>query len=177
MLWGLAPLTVIAGSIGLVVATSSTRMLAAAVALPTAALIALGFAKRQRSYFGESIAVIALTGAAAPIAAAGHGALRDILATWAAWAIGFGCSTVAVHRVIERGKQPRQLPDVALALAFSCIACVTWIIARSIYAFQLAVPLAAAASIVSFIAPPPAKLRKIGFAMVGAVLVAILVQL
>jgi hypothetical protein len=79
--------------------------------------------------------------------------------------------------VIERGKQRRQLSDVALALVCACIACAAWLAARRNFAFSLALPLAVAASVVSVIAPPPAKLRKIGFAMVGASILAMTVRL
>jgi hypothetical protein len=177
MLAILAPLVVVIGVVALVLATASTRLVAVLVGLPAALLVGLGVAKKQRSLFGEAVAVIALTGAAAPVAVAGGTSVPDALALWGAWALGFGCSTIVVHRVIERGKGRRGLADVALAFLFLCIACAAWIATRKLYAFHVALPLTSAAAIVSWISPRPAKLRAIGFAMLGASLIAIFATL
>lgn len=168
MLSVLVPAAVVMGGIAVVLADWPTRLLAAALLVPTAALVALGVKRQQRTVLGELFALVSLAGAAVPVATAAGMPVGDALRILAAWIVGYACSVVCVHRVIERGRHRRSGADIALALLFFGITCVAVWATRKSFAFSPAVPLALAASVVALIAPGPIRLRTIGFAMVGA---------
>lgn len=168
MLMGLVPLAIALGATGILMANWPTRIVAAALLVPTAGLVALGIKRQQRTLLGELFALVSLAGAAVPVATAAGMPVVSALRLLAAWTVGYGCSAICVHRVIERGRHRRSAPDVALAGFFFGITCVVALAARKTFAFSPAVPLAFAASIVAYLAPPPARLRTIGFVMVGA---------
>lgn len=167
-LTGFAAVALMAGVLGLDLAPLRAVELAAVVAVPTVALVALGWRRAQHTLVGELVAVVALTGAAVPVAAAGGGATTTVLYHWLGWAVGYACAVAVVHRVIARGKAPRSTIDVVLALV---ILAVGGVLAAN--GILVGVPLALCAAIVAALAPRPAKLRTIGFVMVGASLVAI----
>lgn len=174
MLAVLVPAAVAMGLVALWLVAWPTRIVAAGLLVPTAALVALGIRRQQRTVLGELFALVCLAGAAAPVAMAAGLPAVDALTLVAAWVIGYGCSVVGVHRVIERGRRRRSAADIALAIVFFGIACAVTLGARKTFAFSPAVPLALAASFVAYLAPAPAKLRAIGFAMVGASIVSII---
>ena len=95
-----------------------------------------------------------------------------MLVHWLGWAVGYACSVVVVHRVIARGKAVRSATDVVLALITLGIAGVL-----AATGVLVGVPLALGAAIVAAVAPKPAKLRTIGFAMVGASIASIVLGL
>lgn len=155
----------------------ATRALSVALLVPTAAVVALGVKRQQRTMLGELFALVSLAGAAVPVATAAGMPVRDALYVLVAWMLGYGCSVIGVHRVIERGRQQRSATDFLLAIGFFCIACVVALGARKTFAFSPAVPLALAASVVAYLAPSPKRLRTIGFAMVGASIASIVATL
>jgi hypothetical protein len=177
MLAVLVPTAVVIGSSALWLADWPTRVVAAALLVPAAALVVLGVKRQQRTILGELFALVSLAGAAVPVATAAGMRVIDALTLAGAWVVGYGCSVMCVHRVIDRGRDRRSGTDFALAILFFCIACAGALAARKTFAFSPAVPLALAAGVVAYLAPPPARLRTIGFAMVGASSVAIIAPL
>lgn len=173
MLAVFATLAAAAGITGLVLAPPSARAMAGLVAVPTLLLVVLGWFRKQRTLVGEAIAVIALTGASVPVETAAGMPWRAAVLLWLAWACGYGCTILAVHRVISRGKGPRAGFDVATGIAFLAIGAALAILGARNLALVAGAPLALGAGIVAVLAPPPAKLRPIGFAMVGASLLSI----
>lgn len=156
----LVPLAAIAGVVGLAMSPSP---IAAIVAVPALALVGFAWKKREHTLAGELVAVAALTGAAAPVAAAAGAAFETALGLWTVWAVGFATTIVAVHRVLSR----RRAVDVDAA-----------IVATLAIAAPLAgacVPLVIASMGVVIALPHPRNLRRIGFIMVGASLISALV--
>jgi hypothetical protein len=167
-----ASVAVIIGILGLELAPVRAAELAALVVVPAVVLVALGWRKAQHTFAGELIAVAALTGAAAPVAAAGNIATTTVVHHWIGWAAGYACSVAVVHRVIARGKSPRSTTDLLLAFVVLGVAA-----ALAATNALVGVPLALCAAIVAALAPRPAKLRTIGFVMVGASIVSIVLGL
>ena len=174
MLAVLVPTAVVMGLYALWLVDWPTRALAAALLVPTAGLVALGVMRQQRTVLGELFALVSLAGAAVPVATGAGMPVTDALVLLAAWVVGYGCSVVCVHRVIDRGRQRRSAADIVLAIVFFGIACAVAFGARKTFAFSPGVPLALAASVVAYLAPAPAKLRTIGFSMVGASILSII---
>lgn len=158
----LAPAAAVAGAVGLVLAPAALP-LAAAVGVAAGVLVAFAWRRAERTLAGELVAAIALTGAAAPVAAAAGASIEAAARAWAAWAIGYALTVVAVHRVIARHKQPATVVD---AIAIACAVAVG---AAAAYAgLHVALPLAATAIGVMIVAPSARHLRAIGFVLVGA---------
>ncbi len=144
----------------------AARLVALAVAVPAAAVVALAWTRAQHSLVGELVAVVALTGAAAPVAVAGGASLDTALALWAAWAIGFACTVVAVHRVLARHRAPASWLDGAVAAALAATTLVGTIAGHAL----AILPLGAIATALVLRPPPATKLRAIGVALVVAAL-------
>jgi hypothetical protein len=121
----------------------------------------------QHSLFGELVAAVALPAAAIPVAVASGEALRAAMSVAAAWSIGFAMSVVVIQRVIARGRQPRGRMDALVSIGVGCIGGV--VIALGL---PVAAPLVLASLVVAMWAPPPARLRAIGVALVYAAVVA-----
>jgi hypothetical protein len=166
----LAPAAAVAGIAGLVLAPAS-RFAAALVGI--VALVLLGFAwrKQERTFAGELVAAIALTGAAAPVAVAAGATTNHALGIWAAWAIGYALTVLAVHRVIARHKRPASRADAIAMVA--AIAIIGAVVARALW---IALPLATCALVLIVVAPSARHLRPIGFILVGASLISLAVQ-
>ncbi|HSD90800.1 MAG TPA: YwiC-like family protein [Kofleriaceae bacterium] len=173
MLAVFATLAAAAGIAGLVLAPPAARAMAGLVAIPTLLLVVLGWLRKQRTLVGEAIAVIALTGASVPVETAAGMPWRAAVLLWVGWACGYGCTILAVHRVISRGKQPRSGIDVAAGITFLVAGAALAVLASRDFPLVVGAPLSLGAGIVAVLAPPPAKLRPIGFAMVGASLLSI----
>jgi len=167
----LAAGALVAGVAGLVLAPPDARLAAAAVAVPSAVLFVLGWRKQERTFLGETTAAIALTGAAAPVAVAAGMSLPNALALWLAWAVGYACTVVAVHRVIERHKRPPKRIDRVAAITLSTMTLAS--VTASVFTWHalVVIPFAASAAALVIAPPPATKLRAIGFALVGASLV------
>jgi hypothetical protein len=156
-----ATLAIACGTLGLVLAPAAW-LAALAVAVPAAAVVALAWTRAQHSLAGELVAAVALTGAAAPVAVAGGASLAAAFATWAAWTIGFGCSVIAVHRVLARHRREPRVLDRMVAVALAGVAVIAALVAVA------AVPLCAIATVLVLRPPPATRLRAIGVALVIA---------
>lgn len=157
------------GALGLVLAQRDTLAIAAAVALPAAMSVALAWKKQVHSLLGEAIVACALAGAAAPVAVADGAPIEAALLAWAAWAAGYGCTVIAVHRVIARNKAAASAHDVVAAIAVATVAIAGIVgIATRVPLAAVATPLAAMSAVLVVRPPPARRLRAIGVALVVA---------
>ena len=156
----LVPAAALAGITGLVLAPSP---IAALVAVPACGLVVLAWRKRERTFGGELLAAVTLTGAAAPVAIAAGASFEGAATLWLVWAIGFVATVIAVHRVLER----RRVLAVDAAVIFG--------LAIAAPLAGPCIPLVVAAMVVVAVAPAAKFLRMIGFTLVGASLISIAV--
>jgi hypothetical protein len=162
LLWLLVPAAAASGITGLALAPATLRVVAILL-VPTAILVAFAWRKRERTLGGELVAVVALSGASAPVAVAAGASLAVASLAWMTWALGYALTVVAVHRVIARHRRPATVID-ALAVA-GALAAVCAIVALGLWA---ALPLAACSLALLLISPAASHLRTIGFVLVGA---------
>jgi hypothetical protein len=156
-----------------VLGSRATLEIATFAAIPAACLAALAWSRRQHSLGGELIAAIAFPGAAAPVLVASGIPLADAAAIWAAWAIGYACSVVAVHRVLARHRKPVAIVDRVLAVGIFAVIAGALVLHAAVPVAGIAAPLAAVA-LYLVVRPPPAKrMRAVGVALVIASLVAV----
>lgn len=156
----------ICGALGLVLAPRDALPIAAAVALPAAISVALAWKKQVHSLLGEVIVACALAGAAAPVAVADGAPLDAALLAWGAWAAGYACTVIAVHRVIARNRAAASAHDVVAAVAVATIAIAG--IASRVPLAAVATPLAALSAVLVVSPPAARRLRAIGVALVVA---------
>jgi hypothetical protein len=152
----LVPLAAIAGVAGLVMAPAP---IAALVAIPALALVGFAWKKREHTLAGDLVAVVALTGAAVPVAMAAGASFESALHLWTIWSVGFAATVFAVHRVIARRREIDIDAAVVAALAMSSPlsgACA---------------PLVMTSIAVVIMSPHARRLRRIGFVMLGASLI------
>lgn len=152
------------GAIGLALAPAAL-VAAGVIAAPTIALLAFAWRRAEHTLAGEIVAAIALTGASLPVLVASGASLVVALELWLAWALGFGASVIAVHRVIARHKRSATAIDTVLALALIALplAAVTgWT------PLVLSAPLVALSAAIVIAPPRASRLRAIGVAIVVA---------
>src|SRR5690606_12299296 len=96
---------------------------------------------------------------------------------WAGWSAGFGCTVIAVHRVIARHKRPASRADVVegLVIAAALVGCAA--VALSVPQLATALPLAIVSLVLVFVPPPATRLRTVGYGLAGGTLVAIVLAL
>jgi hypothetical protein len=153
------------GAVALALAPPATLRVAALALVPAAAVIALAWHRREHTLIGELIAAVALTGAAAPVAVAAGTAPVTALAVWSGWALGFGASVIAVHRVMARHKRAATLIDRALAIGLTAATLVCLALSTRSATARIAAPLVTI-SVLLVIAPPSAaRLRTVGVAI------------
>lgn len=152
------------------VAHSASVASAAGASLLLAIAVALLVRYRvEKSLGGEILAASALAAAAAPVAIA-NGVTPEWAAwTWLGWSLGFAAVTCAVHSTFPRGT--RNVRHAQLAGAATVIAIVTLGIVGS-PARALGLPLVLAAIALVIVAPPPRRLRQVGWALMTATVTA-----
>lgn len=156
-----------AGSSGLWLAPAALAV-AAIVAIPAAITIALAWRRQERTLVGELAAAVALSGASAPVVVASGGTNDAALALWAAWAIGFACTVIAVHRVIARHRAAASWHDVlAIALLAAITAASVVLVIRG-SVIGAAAPLALVSTALALRPPRATYLRTIGVVLVVA---------
>jgi hypothetical protein len=145
---------------------------AALVAIPAALTIVLAWRRRERSLVGEIAAATALSGASAPVLVASGASQRAALLVWAAWAVGYACTVVAVHRVIARHRAAATWRDTVALLVLAAVTTTALaLLARGSLA-GAAAPLALASAILAARPPRATYLRTIGVVLVFASLAA-----
>jgi hypothetical protein len=157
-----------AGVLGLALAPSLAREVAALVAIPTAVLLVLAVRKAEHTPAGEVVAAISLSGASSPVIAAGGASFETVMLTWLAWAAGFSCTVAAVHRVLRRRSKVTggRLADAVPAVGLAGTACVIAVAAEPL--LVAAVPLALASAWIVARPPPVTQLRAIGMGLAVA---------
>jgi hypothetical protein len=165
----LLPAAGLAGLAGLVRAPASLHAVGILL-VPTAVLLAFAWKKRERTFAGELVAAVALSGASAPVAVAAGASLSVAIFVWMTWALGYAWTVVAVHRVIARHRRRAAMIDALAIVGWLAAAC-------ALVAFGLwpALPLAACSIGLLILAPAASHLRTIGFVLVGASSISIVV--
>lgn len=153
---------VIAGGLGLALAPPAALAMAGAVLVPGAGVLALSRRRSIHTMFGESLAAVALAGAAAPVAIAGGLAPRDAAVIWAAWSLGYAATVIAVHHVIARHKRPASAADLARAAALVLLGAAIAALGLRDPTAWIAVPLVALAALVLIRPPRATRLRAVG---------------
>lgn len=162
----LSIIALLAGGAGLVLSPPSL-VAAALVAVPALALLGFAWRRKERTFAGELVAAIALTGAAAPVAVASGASLDAALGAWAAWAAGYAFTVVAVHRVLARRRRRASWIDAVTIAGAVAAACALWTVQ-----LHVALPLAVCSIVLMVLAPSTRHLRTIGFVFLGASLIA-----
>jgi hypothetical protein len=86
------------------------------------------------------------------------------LGAWAAWASGYACSVLAVHRVLARHRVAASWIDLGLGLVLASVAGVAVCVPRG----PVALPLVITALVVVAHPPRASRLRAVGVALVIA---------
>lgn len=168
LLW-LGSVAAISGAGGLVLGGSRVVAIAACAAVPALALLGLACRRAQHSITGEVVAALALPGLAAPIAVASGLPSSHAVLVWAAWALGFAASVVAVHRVIARHRASATIVDrVVGALLVIATAMAAAVVARAASTAAVALPLLVFSTAIVLYPPRATRLRAIGVALVAA---------
>ncbi|MEP6864339.1 MAG: YwiC-like family protein [Deltaproteobacteria bacterium] len=159
---------VVSGGFGLARGSQATLEIAGLAAIPAACLATLAWSRRQHTFGGELVAAIAFPGAAAPVLVADGVSVGNAVMIWAAWAVGYACCVVAVHRVLAHRRRPRAQIDRVLALGFASIVVTAVVLHAALPVASIAIPLVVVA-LYLVVRPPPAKrMRAIGVALVIA---------
>ncbi|TMQ05682.1 MAG: hypothetical protein E6J90_48270 [Deltaproteobacteria bacterium] len=156
------------GGAALVLLPPAARSLAALSLAPVAAVVALAWRRSEHTLVGELVAAAALTGAVAPVLAADGAAPGAAAAIWLGWAVGFGASVVAVHRVIARHKRAASWLDMALAVGLAAVAGACLATAARSVASLVAAPLVTTAAVLVVFPPPASRLRAVGVAIAAS---------
>jgi len=166
-----------AGATGLALAPRDALVVAGIAAVPAAVMLALAWKRAVHSLAGEIVAAIALPGAAAPVAVASGIAPRAAVTLWAAWAVGYATTVVAVHRVIARHRRLATWIDGAVAALLAGVTVAAAVAATAIRVAALAVPLCAIATALAARPPAATRLRTIGVALVIASIASVSIAL
>lgn len=142
--------------------------MAGVVAIPAAITVVLAFRREERSLLGECMAAISLSGASAPVLVASGASWQSGAALWAAWAIGYCSTVIAVHRVIARHKAEATWRDTLALLLLAAVSAVAITLAARSSPIGAAAPLAIASFVLVAKPPKATYLRTIGFVLVGA---------
>ena len=130
-------------------------------------------ARGARTLPGEVAVAAALSASALPVALAGGVAPAPAWSMAAVWAAGYGVSTLAVHRVIDRTKgraapgQPARITGaavavVALAAVAAGVGVISWWVPAGL------APLCAFAAVLTWAPVPARRLKAVGWSLVGA---------
>lgn len=124
----------------------------------------------ERSLYGELVIASALAGAAVPVAISGGVPLSVAMWTWAAWSVGFGAVTCAVHGSVLRGPRRDPRPARIIGAAFVAAA-LALAVARPTPAIAV-LPLAVTAIALHVLSPSPRRVRQVGWSLMTATLAA-----
>ena len=157
----LVVVAVLAGGLGLGLAPVALPI-AGLIAIPIAIVVVLSRQGAVHTVVGESLAAVALAGAAAPVAVAGGLSPRGALVIWGAWSLGYATSVIAVHHVIARHQRASSLADVPRALALTLLCAAIAALGLHDPTAWFAIPLAALAAVVLARPPRATRLRALG---------------
>lgn len=160
------------GALGLALSPAA-RWMAALVAVPAAALVLCAWRRVQRSLAGELLAALVFPGAAAPAMAASGVPAVAAIEIWLAWSLGFACTVVAVHHVIDRSRALRRKlattrRDALTALGLAAVLLAAAVATTQLVAAAIALPLVACALGLTLRPPGATRLRAIGVGLMIA---------
>jgi hypothetical protein len=139
------------------------------LAAVVAALAARGW---ERTVAGEIVVAAALSSAGLPVALASGASVDAAVTSWAAWALGFACATVAVEVVLRRGRRapgPLERFGAGLPVAILAASAVAWRAGLASRALPLGVaPLALSSLVVILAGTTPRRLKAVGWAALAA---------
>jgi hypothetical protein len=175
---GVCALAALAAGLGAVAALEPSAYWSLAVPLvPALLLSACTLTGREKTWYGEVTAAVAFSSVAVPIVVAGSGSMHQALTIAIPFALFSVLSTLAVRVVILRvrgGGDPVATDrtrravftlsglGVAALGALAAVSALPWTIPAA------ALPGVLAATIVAAFPPPPAKLKRLGWTLMGA---------
>jgi hypothetical protein len=157
-----AAIAAAAGGFAIASASIVAAATAGVVAAPAALMFGLAWMRRERSWWGELVAAIALPAAGAPVMVASGVAWQSAMLVWVAWSIGFACSVIAVRRVISRHRKASTWRDSIVVLSFGVVTTLTAIAARDEPVYLASALLACFATLIAARPPSASRLRPIG---------------
>lgn len=127
----------------------------------------------ERSVPGELVAAITLSSCAVPVALAGDASLRVALTCWLVFAASLTVATLAVRSVIGRvrGTDSPHLASAARLVAVAVVGTAAWLVLRGRLPLAALVALAPAVTValgLTFVAPHPRHLRRIGWTLMAS---------
>ncbi len=156
-------------------ANNATLGVSALAAVPALTLVGLASRGRQHALGAELVAAIALPAAAAPVAVASGVAMSSALLVWGAWAIGYGASVIAVHRVIARHRRAAGQVDRALLVMLCAAVLATCVLVSWWPSVSVGLPLLVLSTAIVMRPPRARHLRAIGLALVAASLASVFI--
>lgn len=176
-LWGLAATTLVAGTAGIALANNPTLVVTSLAAIPAFALVGIATRGGQHTLVAELVAAVALPAAAAPVAVASGVAVSSAMLVWGAWALGYGASVIAVHRVIARHRRAAGQLDRAIAVALCTAIVIACVVASWFPIVSVVLPLLALSTALVMRPPRARHLRAIGIALVAASVASVFVAI
>ncbi len=168
----LLALTGISGGIG--IALGGARVVLAALAPLFLSLIVAGFihARREKTFLGEVAAALALPALALPVAVADGVTIPAAASAFVAWAAIFAVGTGVVRSIVAGdGKRAAVVPSLVLGGLVLSSLCGT-----TAWRFTLALlPTCLACIVVAFAGVSPKDLKRVGWVLAAASLVALFV--
>jgi hypothetical protein len=158
----------VAAVVGIQNVSAEAIAIAGVVAIPASTMSALAWRRAEHSFAGELVAAIALPGASAPVVVASGMSWQLAACIWAAWAVGYACSVIAVHRVIARHKRAPTRIDAIVGAALAAVTLAVVALVAWTPLAMVALPLAMAGTVLAINPPSARRLRAIGVALVIA---------
>jgi hypothetical protein len=168
---------VLAGAAGLALAPPQARPWALVPAGLAAVVAALLRARLEKTIAGETVVAAALASVGGVVALAGGAPAVSALTATLAWTIAFAAATLGVHVILVRARS-KGARDPGLAHGAGVALLGALAVGLHLAGLPPALPLAAApalavAAVVCLARIPPRRLRVLGWALVGASLVAL----
>lgn len=167
---------VLAGVAALVALPAGSRWAVAVPAIPALVLAIMTIVGREKSWYGELLAVLAFSGAAVPVCLAAGAPLATAVHTSVPFALLFAASTLAVRVIILRvraGGDPRGAAITRCAAVLIAVGGAAGLVSLSAAGLlSWTVPIASAPGLLTSFAlalwpPPPARLRRVGWTLVA----------
>jgi hypothetical protein len=165
------------GAIGLTMAPTATIVVVLPTVTAGAALIAMATRRTEHTHGGELVAAATLTGAAAVARVASGAAVHPALLEWLGWAIGFGATVIAVHRVIARHKRAATPIDRLLVVGLCTGSALLIATATRCPTSAIAAPLVLLAAGVVAVPPRATRLRAVGVAIAATAAVSAVLEI
>lgn len=168
MFFGLLALMGVSGGVALALTGKLGLELAVLPAVLSIGVAVLVHRGEERTLFGESVAGAALSSFALPVAVADGVDVPRALAMVGAWTAIFAVGTAVVRGLVAKVGRRNALPPLAVFLG-AAVLYLSGTIALA--PFAAIVPACVATFVVALAAPPPQKLKRVGYTMAAAHLV------